>query len=123
MAFIILIEEKTFQQRPATCEEGTPLSLNKVLDPVLGLNTVQNNTSSTNRSSKTPTQGRDHSKDKGPEAGAALACLRGSVEACVVTKGRTLGGEVQGDTAGDACGPLRRLQLSLSELRSYSAEE
>ena len=69
MAFIILIEEKTFQQRPATCEEGTPLSLNKVLDPVLGLNTVQNNTSSTNRSSKTPTQGRDHSKDKGPEAG------------------------------------------------------
>lgn len=83
MAFIVLIKEKTFQQGPATCEEGTPLLPNKVLDPVLGLNTVQNNTSSTDRSSKTPAQGRDHSKDKGPEAGAAPACLRDGVEACV----------------------------------------
>ena len=83
MAFIILIEEETFQQGPATCEEGTALSLTKVLEPVLGLNTVQNNTSSTKRSNKTPTRGRDHSEDKGPEAGVAPACLRDSVEACV----------------------------------------
>ena len=83
VALIILIEEETFQQGPATCEEGTALSLTKVLEPVLGLNTVQNNTSSTNRSNKTPTRGRDHSEDKGPEAGVAPACLRDSVEACV----------------------------------------
>lgn len=55
MAFVILIEEETFQQEPATCEEGTPLLLTKVLDAVLRLNTVHDNTRSTNRSNRNPT--------------------------------------------------------------------
>lgn len=67
---------KTFQQGPATCEEGTLLP-NKVLDPVLGHSPKQYQQH--RQKQQNPTQGRDHSKDKGPEA-EMTACLRDGVE-------------------------------------------